>query len=216
MGLETLDGFRDSVNLALGDKSQFNERLDRWINDGLQELFVMLDIEGRRVCAQTTTVVDQEKYTLPDDLIATLVLTDRTNKKRLLKTSIENFEKLDPSRTGKPLNYARVDRDFFLHPVPNGNFLIHMFYIKEPAQLTAGTDVTELTAAYDRVVHLLAVRSALIDLGETDKATFFFQVAQNRLRSIPDEFELEAQNPAEGIQIATSHRDLTDPPNVIR
>lgn len=216
MGLETLDGFRDSVNLALGEKAQFNERLDRWINDGLQELFVMLDLEARRTCQQITTVDGTEKYTLPANLVATLVLTDRTNRRRLLKTSIENFEQLDPNKSGQPKTYARVDRSLYLNPVPDGAYLIHMFYIKEPDQLTAGTDVSELTAAYDRVIHLLAVRSALIDLGQHEKATFFFQVAQNRLRQIPNEFELEGENPAETIQIATSRGDLTDPPSVLR
>lgn len=176
----------------------------------------MLDLEARRVCAQITTVAGTEKYTLPTDLVATLVVTDRTNKKRLLKTSIENFEQLDPSRSGRPKTYARVARDLYLNPVPDGAYLIHMFYIKEPSELAAGTDVTELTAAYDRVVHLLAVRSAMIDLGNEERATFFHQVAMNRLRQIPNEFELEGENPAETIQIATSRGDLTDPPNVLR
>lgn len=216
MGLETLDGFRDSVNLALGDSAQFNERLDRWVNDGLQELFVMLDLEARRVCQQIPTIVGTEKYVLPTDLVATLVVTDRTNKKRLLKTSIENFEQLDPSKTGKPKTYARVARDLYLNPVPDGVYLIHLFYIKEPSQLAAGTDVTELTAAYDRVVHLLAVKNALIDLRQREDATFFHQIAVNLLRQIPNEFELEGQNPAEGVQVATDRADLTDPPNIVR
>lgn len=216
MGLETLDGFRDSVNLALGEKRQGNERLDRWINDGLQELHIMLDLEARRTCAETPTVEDQERYLLPPDLIATLVIRDLTNKRRLLKMSIENFEQLDKTRSGKPKNYARIDRHIHLYPVPDGVYTLSMVYLKESTPLTAGTDVTELTAAYDRVVHLLAVRSAMIDLGEHEKATFFFQVAQNRVRAMPDEFDLESENPAEGIQVATSRDDLTQPPGALR
>lgn len=215
MGIENLAGFRDSVNLALGDKSQFNERLDRWINDGIEELFVMLDIEGRRVCAQTSTVIGEEAYDLPEDLIATLVITDRTRKKRILKTSIENFERLDPSLKGPPKLFARVDRQIFLHPIPSSVSLLHMFYIKRPTHLALDSDVSELISSYDRVIHLLATRSAFMDLGELEKATFFFQTAMNRLRLIPTEETLEAATPSVGVQIARSAEDLTDPPSAL-
>lgn len=215
MGTENLDGFRDSVNLALGDKSQFNERLDRWINDGLEELFVMLDIEGRRTCAQLTTVKDKNNYVLPVNLIAMLVLTDRTNKRRITKTPIENFERLDAASKGQPKVFARVDRQIFLHPIPSGAFLLQQFYIKAPDRFTVGTDVSELITSYDRVIHLLAVRSAMIDLGETEKATFFHQVATNRLRLIPTEEWLESQVPATGVEIARSAQDITKPPSTL-
>lgn len=216
MGRRTLDQFRDQLNLVLGDSGQFNERLDIWINDAIEELFVMLDIEGRRVCAQQPTVDGQEAYLLPDNSIAMLVLTDRTNKRRILRTSIENFERLDPSKTGQPRTYGRVDRTFFLHPVPDGAFLLHLFYIKAPDVLTAGTDVTELTSAYDRVVHLLASKNAMLDLHKTEIATFFFQTAQNLMRQIPTEQDLESEVPAHGIEIARSMDDLTKPPNILR
>lgn len=215
MGVETLAGFRDSLNLALGDKGQFNERLDRWINDGLEELFVMLDIEGRRVCAQLTTTVDEDKYILPLNLIATLVMTDRTNKRRILKTSVENYERLDAALTGQPKVYARVGRQIFLHPIPNGAFLIQQFYIKRPDRFALGTDVSELISAYDRVIHLLAARNAMIDVGEFDKATFLFQTASNMVRAIPTEEWLEGQVPSQGIEIARTFADMTKPPSSI-
>ncbi len=213
MGLETLDGFRDRLQLALGDKAQFNERLDRWINDGIVELFIILDLENRRKCAQTTTVIDQDNYLLPVDLIAMLVLTDRTKKRRILKTSIENFERLDAAKTGDPKVFARVDRLIFLHPIPFAENLLHMFYVHEPTTLASGTDVSELTRVYDRVIHLLALRSALLDLGESDRATLIFQTAQNLLRLIPSEEWLEGQMPAGGVEIARSAEDLTKPPS---
>ena len=215
MGIETLEGFRDSVNLALGDKSQFNERLDRWINNGLEELFVILDIEGRRTCAQLTTVKDKNNYLLPLNLIAMLVLTDRTNKRRITKTPIENFERLDAASKGQPKVFARVDRQIFLHPIPSGAFLLQQFYIKAPDRFTVGTDVSEMITAYDRVIHLLAVRSALIDLGENDRATFLFQTATNMVRAIPTEEWLEGQVPAMGVEIARSAEDITKAPSTL-
>lgn len=208
MGVNTLDQFRDLLNLALGGKAQANERLDIWINQAIEELFVMLDIEGRRVCAQTLTIADQERYLLPTNCVATLVLTDKTNKKRLIKSSVENYEKKDPTRSGKPSHYMRVDRHLHFFPIPDDEYLIHMFYIKAPTRMEASADVTELTSAYDRVVHLLALRNALMDLRETEAATFFYQTAVNMLRMIPDESWLESQNPQEGISIARSESDL--------
>lgn len=213
MGNRNLDEFRDSLNLVLGDKAQFDERLDRWINDAIEELFVMLDIEGRRECAQTTTVADQEDYLLPTNLVGVLVLTDRTNRRRILRTSIENFERLDPGLRGQAKLYARVDRQLFLHPVPGTTGdILHMFYIKAPDVLVVGSDVSELTSAYDRVIHLLAAKNAMLDLGELEKATFFFQTAQNMIRTIPTEEWLEGQVPSQGIEIARTAEDLIKPP----
>lgn len=209
MGVDTLADYRDLLNLALGDKGQTNERLDRWINAAIEELFVMLDIEGRRICAQTPTIEGQERYLLPANCVATLVLSDITSKKRLTKVAIENYEKLDPTRTGKPRQYARVDRHLYLYPIPDGEYLIHMFYVKAPTQLSSASDVSELTSAYDRVIHLLATRNGMLDLGMDEKATTRYQTAINQLRMIPTEEWLESQNVAErGIEIARSESDI--------
>lgn len=212
MGLETLDGFRDSISLALGEKRQGNERLDRWVNDGQIELFAELDIQGRRTCATTSTVVDQQEYDTPTDFLATLVLKNTTTKKRLIKTAIENFLLLDDTLKGSPTRYARVDNILFTHPIPNVIEALQMFYIKEPAIMVLGTDLSELPAVYDRVIHLLALRNALIDLKDNDRATFIFQVGVNKLAKIPVEEWLEGQVPQEGVAIARSFRDLQRDP----
>jgi len=212
VGRRTLDQYRDQLNLVLGDKAQFDERLDRWVNDAVEELFVMLDIEGRRVCAQTPTIAGQRAYELPENLVAMLVLTDRTNKKRILKTSIENLEQYDQAQTGIPKRFARVDRVIYLHPTPASVYLLHMFYIKAPDVLVLGTDVSELISAYDRVIHLLASKNALLDLRDHEAATFYFQTAQNLMRTIPTEEWLEGQMPMETIQIPTTIEQLRDVP----
>ncbi len=208
MGLKTLADFRASVNVALGEKSQFDERLDDWVNAGLQELFAILDVEARRTTGTVNTVADSETVALPADLTAVLNVTDTTNKRRLIKTSIENFQAFNPGNTGISKYYARVDRELFLHPVPTEILPLHLVYIKEAIPLTADDDVTELGAQYDRIVHLLAVRSALIDLHQEERATFMYQVAMNALAAIQTAFEMEAQAPAEGIRIARNFEDL--------
>lgn len=210
MGLETLSGFRDSVNLALGDKRQGNERLDQWINEALIELFGELDIQGRRTCATAPTIIDQEEYSVPTDLLAVLVLRDITNKKRLIRTAIENFQLFDGTTKGNPTRYVRVDNLFHLFPIPDAVQTLEMFYIREPVVLSVATDTSGLPSMYDRVIHLIALRNALIDLEENDRATFIFQTAENKLRKLPTEEWLESQNPQEGIQIARSLQDLQE------
>lgn len=212
VGLKTLEQFRDDVNLALGEKRQGNERLDQWINDAHIELFGMLDLQGRRTCGTSSTVIDQREYNVPLDLLATLVLKDTTNKKRLVRTAIENFESFDQTTVGDPTRYARVDDILHLFPLPNAVVTLQLFYIKEPAVFTLATDLSELPAMYDRIIHLIALRNALIDLEKNDRATFMFQIAQNKLRELPTEEWLESQNPQEGIQIARSFADLQRDP----
>ncbi len=212
MGFETLEGFRESVNLALEGDRQANERLDRWINDAQVELFAELDIQGRRTCGTTSTVKDQREYTIPPDLLAVLVLRDTTSKRRVIRTAIENFKLFDETTVGEPTRYARVDDLLFLFPLPDAVFTLQMFYIKEPAQMVAGTDKSQLPKMYDRMIHLIALRNGLIDLEKSERATLVFQIAENKLRKLPNEEWLESQGPAEGIQIARDFRDLQRDP----
>lgn len=212
MGLETLEEFRTSVNLALESDRQTNERLDQWINDGHIELFAELDIQGRRTCATASTVIDQAEYTLPLTLLAILSVRNVTTKKRLIRTSIENFLLFDSTTKGSPTHYSRVDNLIHVFPLPDVIESLKMFYVKEPAAMAVGTAVSELPAMYDRVIHLIALRNALIDLKRDERATFIFQIAQNKLRTLPTEEWLESQNPQEGIQIARSIRDLQKDP----
>jgi len=214
VGLETLGGFRDGLNLALGDKRQGNERLDQWINDGVIELFGELDIQGRRQGATADTVIDQREYDVPVDLLAMLVLRITDVNKRLIKTSIENFEAFDKTTKGTPTHYTRVGAFISLFPLPEAVQELELFFIKEPPALALVTDTSGLPSMYDRVIHLISLRNALIDLEQNDRATFTFQIAENKLRKLPTEEWLESQNPQEGIAIARSFRDLQEDPRM--
>ena len=212
MGLETLGEFRDGLNLALGEKRQGNERLDQWVNDSVTELFGVLDIQGRRQGATADTVIDQREYDVPIDLLAMLVLKNNTTKKRMIKTSIENFQLLDDTTVGSPTRYMRAGAFISVHPLPNVVEELELFFVKEPSPLTFPTDVSGLPSMYDRVIHLTSLRNALIDLEEAERSVLILQAAENHLRKLPTEEWLESQNPQEGIAIARSFRDLQDDP----
>jgi hypothetical protein len=206
VGIRTLDSFRGSLSLVLGNKTQGNERLDEWINDGVEELFGLMDLEGRRTSDTFQTVAAQEEYVLPANCLAILVLSIG---KRLLWRPIENYQLLDNAKTGKPRIYTRVDRTLFLHPIPNDVFTVSRFFIKSPTRLTGVDDVTELPPMFDRVVHLLASKNALLDVGMEEKATTFYQTAVNLLRTLPTEEWLESAGPTDGgVQVARSIGDL--------
>ncbi len=212
MGLETLGEFRDGLNLALGEKRQGNERLDQWLNDGVTELFGILDIQGRRQGATADTVIDQREYDVPADLLAMLVLRNNTTRKRMIKTSVENFQLFDDTSEGSPTHYMRVGAFISVHPLPNVVEQLELFFVKEPSPLALVTDTSGLPSMYDRVIHLIGLRNALIDLEEAERSVLILQAAENHLRKLPSEEWLEGQNPAEGIAIARSFRDLQDDP----
>ncbi len=214
MGLETLGNFRDGINLALGEKRQGNERLDQWVNDAVIELFGELDIQGRRQGATADTIIDQREYDVPSDLLAMLSLRINDVNKRLIKTSIENFELFDNTTTGTPTHYQRTGAFISLFPLPDAIQELQMFFIKEPPVLAATADTSGLPSMYDRMIHMISLRNALIDLEENDRATFIFQAAENKLRKLPTEEWLESQNPQEGIQIARSFEDLQRDPRM--
>ena len=214
MGLETLTEFRDGINLALGEKRQSNERLDQWVNDAIVELFGELDIAGRRQGATADLVIGQREYDVPTDLLAMLVLRITDINRRLIKTSVENFELFDETTTGSPTHYMRVGPFISVFPLPDAVKELKLFFIKEPATLALPADTSGLPSMYDRVIHMIGLRNALIDLEENERATFIFQAAENKLRKLPTEAWLESQNPQEGVQIARSFRDLQQDPRL--
>lgn len=208
MGVRTLADFRRRLNQALGDRLQGDEALDDWIQDANYEIPVLSDLEGMKVTGTASTVVDQAEYILPTNLFAILSMRDVTNDVRLKKMSWENYQLRDPDEKGDPEWYARRDRVFALYPTPIAVVTLRLHYEKEPDKLELVGDVTEFPAVYDRALHLVAMRNALLDLGDKERATLFHQSATNYLRSLPTEADLEANVPAGPMQVARDWADL--------
>lgn len=212
MGYHTLGDFRTRLNLSLGEKRQGNERLDFWINDAVFELPTLphVKLDSMKECVTTETVKDQESYAFPADFYAMISVADTENGNRLLYLALENFQlKKRVNHSGTPKYWSQRENALLLWPTPNGIYDLELFYWKEPARLLLEADTTPFPSVYDRAVHLLSVRNALMDLGMRDDATFTFQTAMNYVRTIMSPDDMEANAPQKGVEIARSEADLT-------
>lgn len=210
MGLLTFEEFRDDLNFALADKKQpGNTRLGRWVNKGYFEAAMLIEYDGLKECATTPTVVDQQEYQVPSDFLAVISVAMPDYDRVLLETSLSAMHRSDPDVTGIPKFYATRQESVYLWPVPDEvDKTIEMFYIEEPAALSGTSDVTVLPQVYDQAVHWLALRNALLDLGQVERATTFYQTAVNYVRSIMSQMEQGSESQKEGLTIARSEADL--------
>ena len=218
MGAMNLASFRVMIQKGLGDKAESsNPILDNWINAGYYEALGMVRAEGEKEVATAVSVADQYIYGLPDDCFAirsVLYLTVSPNvgsSASVLFMGWEEFQRLDRDVKGTPTRYTRRSNTLQLWPVPKtaGNS-IEIQYIQEDCVLSASTDVTILPARYDRLVQLLGLKAACIDLGMLERSMALEQIASGFERRVEDEDSARMGAREVGINIATSWKDLTE------
>jgi len=209
MGLTTLEQFRSELSHVLGERMRDNTLLDLWINRAYFEIANTGNQQHLKVCVHAETVQDASKYELPDDLLAILSVADLTNKRRLIRTSVDDYHLKDRSQKGNPAYYVRRSRTLIFWPTPRREFDIEMIYIEEPDALVESGDQTILPNIYDHAISLLAARNGLLTLGDDEQATLRFQSAQAYLRTAQDEMDHSMGSVKEGFGIAHSFEDLT-------
>lgn len=166
MGRLTLEEFRARMNKVL-EESEVNDRLDDWINDGY------FDIAGARRHdnleeVSTTTLAEGEFYiSLPDDLIFVKGLWNITEDQweQILQVEPEDLFSRDESEEGAPEVWGGETNHLRLHPQADEEYTLRLYYYKEPEPLSSPSDKSVLPTQWDRAIHMLAVRHALLDKG---------------------------------------------------
>ena len=184
-------------------------RTKRWINQsyaymcqpGVHAFREMEDIHT------LTLVTDTNEYsiaTLDSNHVVSLrfvTFVDATSysntatRRKVHVRSMRHFEQKTLT-TGPTTEYAVDGTTLFINPVPSSNEsgkVLRVGYYREPDDLNADADLTELPAYYDRVLMLFAQGFAEHDLMERELSMLTMRAAQALLNNAESESQLEGE-----------------------
>lgn len=103
---------------------------------------------GDSVTLTAITYPSQSNYGRGIDLM------DITNNRILTEDISRNFDTVDPNLdlTGIPTHFSYQDDGYRLHPIPGGTYTLRERYWKQPTQLSASTDTTDLPIEVENVL----------------------------------------------------------------
>jgi len=178
MGFKDLTGFRSDLDFALGNRGFDSDRLDSWINAGLQELTSAVYFPELETSTTITTSSGTDKYTLSENILAVLSVRDTTNDHVLRKMGHSFLARYDDDDTGMPEYWMHRGSSIVLKPTPDSSYSIFLtVYIYHP-KLDTTSSKTLLSPEWDRAVHMLAMSHALSDVDEHDRATMWLERAR--------------------------------------
>lgn len=209
MGAWTLENFRDEMDHPTGGVISDNTRKDRYINAAYFEVAGTIQFH-KLIEAHTFNTADGTvAYNLPADHLGPKSLIDKTNDKRLLRVSPENFQFLDESTDGDPEKYAIYGGQLHLWPTPDAVNSMSYLHIVEPDELTVGNP-TVLPATWDNAIWLMSIHYALMSLEEYERANAWFDRAIVYIRSRTTDEEFESETEAMGVWVPRSLSELQD------
>lgn len=135
----------------------------RWCNDAQKE--IALQQELLQAIATVPSVVNQQEYTLPTDLLKLRGV--RYDKVRLSGVTMDDIDNLTDDRTfdtGPPTYYWTFAETLSLWPTPDAIKSIYIYYSKVPTTLTVVGDTLTIPDQYEnRVVEYCIAQAAELD-----------------------------------------------------
>lgn len=138
---------RDVLATTSGDQLNTTEVIDRFINRAVQAVSVHKDWSWLDASATITTTASQAAYTLPNDYLRTVSVTNVDNE-MLVYVSASDVDASAEIESPDPIYYTVVDGEMILVPTPQSTAVLrHRYRRREPA-LVNDTDQPLLPTAY--------------------------------------------------------------------
>ena len=160
--------------------------IDRWINDTQRRICRAFNFTFMESEADTTLVVSQRNYGLPDasgsDLrfkteIALEIIgsdDDRIRIKRIYKPDAELSDRyIDTTGTGTPKNYSLQKGQIYLYPLPDEALTMNLEYYGFLDDLDEDTDTNDLLDDYPEVVEAMATAFGFRYVFEEERANYW-------------------------------------------
>lgn len=174
--LENLTAYwLDDLNFGYFSKTQ----IDVWLNNAQTEVQKML-LQARAnfyvIPVQTTLVVNQRDYVLPQDFMTQhrleIVLTGSPPNEDVLPMApmTLNQQDLVPNRTGTPQFYYFKKNRMSVWPAPDTALTMRLFYSYAVADMVNGTDQPDIPAPYHEMLAVLATLDGLMKDGRSPAA----------------------------------------------
>lgn len=136
--------------------------LTEHLNSAIRDIVTRYPHRVGRAKVTVATVAGTASYNIPTPTtnIVVMKVTDRTNRRRLIKIADRQAATLDDTAgtptQGQPEYYALWANTIQLYPVPNGVYTIELFVRQIPTDLALGSDVPILNTTWDDGIVLLA------------------------------------------------------------
>lgn len=174
--------------------------IDRWINDAQRRICRSHNFSFMESEADTTLVVAQRNYSLPDasgsDLrfkveISLEIISsggDRIRLKRVFKQDAENSDRyISTTETGTPATYAIQKGQIYLYPIPSKALTMNLEYYGFLDDVSEDTDTNDLIDNYPEVVEALATAFGLRYALEEERSNYWEEKAQSQVREMIQE-----------------------------
>lgn len=141
--MQSFSAIKTEVVARLGNRSDINSRVERWINYAFFELllnprFSFFELDQT---VSFATVANQTGYQVGTDILVTqqtfwfiLDITDVTNQRHLSRSHFQVLDRVS-STTGQPTRYYRFGMSVFLDPTPDAAYNLRMRFRQRPADL---------------------------------------------------------------------------------
>jgi len=178
MGIRQFSDFKAELKVGVGKQSIDSidgvDYSGKWINSaymtlatqnrmwGLKKNFTFPELETH----QTAVTEDgSETVNAPSNCIIARHVWDSTNDYKLTGISFEDYITYTGRDTaaseGKPTEWVRNGDYIYLHPTPDDEYTLYIYYRKRPAYLVADDDTTDIGAEWDEPILTLAKSIAL-------------------------------------------------------
>jgi hypothetical protein len=176
--------------------------LNSHINLALEEVGNKYAFHKMRKRCRFTTEQGVSKYALPSDIAAVLRLANITSKRKLEKRGdrdIANSDQLE----GEPTKYVRY-RDYTeLLPIPDGEYVIEVYYKVVLTEITADTEEPVIPQPWHMGVVLLARWYYYDAQGDIPKASYAMQSFDKWVQDKPVEIHEESVDIDSGVELPT-------------
>lgn len=157
----------DDLNAGYFTASQVNT----WLNNGQNECQKQLLQAGENYylkVAQTSTVVNQQDYVLPDDFLKLnrleLVLSGTgVNENRIwLQPLTLNQQDIVPTGTGTPEIYILKKNRLTLYPIPDQALTLRLYYSYRIAEMTSDSDSPDVPEEFHEFIAIAAAMDGFV------------------------------------------------------
>lgn len=167
-----------------------------WTNNAQKEVQKRLLKAGKNYytkCVQTTLVVNQSDYVIPDDfkklhrLEVIVSGTPPNESKSPLSAITANQQDYIASGSGTPQAYYFKKNRLVVLPFPNATLTMRLLYSYEVTDMSADSDVPDVPDGYHELIALLACEDGFLKDGRVN------ELLQKKLASFQKDMDDDAQ-----------------------
>lgn len=180
-------------------------QLTGYINSGYLDLAARYPFHQTRKRCSFITTPGERRYQLPGDLTVVLRLRNVTHEYKITKAGDRLVASTRRLPQWWPHSYTRYRNYVELHPTPNEENTIEVYYNAIPALLGVDEDIPILPLSWHEGIWMRAKWYYYLDQGDEAKATSANNFYMIWLSDKPSEIEEESVDIDSGVEVPTLH-----------